>query len=249
MADASTPSASKSLPQASNVAVKESDWVKEVTTSGMGRAEEIDRDSEVSNVGSNLNNSQPTQTSEAVIEGDSTPPFTPPPSEIILEVCDGSHSDTSSSPDCDPGGTTDSNGIHLSRSPMLVDSPANTETTHDPLPILGLDMDVDDYFGSHDLNPENDNRNASGSGPIFTCDTCRYTTPGKQDLDSHKEVMHGAPECGTCAPLCWGSCGKEVPRARTTTSQIRDNCQGNTESTPGPTRPQTDTNEKPPSID
>ena len=58
--DASTPSAIISLPQASNVAVKESDWVKEVTTSGMGRAEEIDRDSEVSNVESNLNNSQPT---------------------------------------------------------------------------------------------------------------------------------------------------------------------------------------------
>ena len=61
--------------------------------------------------------------------------------------------------------------------------------------------------------------------------------------------MHGAPECGTCAPLCWGSCRKEVSRARTTTSQIPENCQVNTENTPGPTRPQTDTNEKPPSVD
>ena len=183
------------------------------------------------------------------IEGDSTPPFTPPPSEIILEVCDGSHSDTSSSPDCDPGGTTDSNGIHLSRSPMLVDSPANTETTHDPLPILGLDMDVDDYFRSYNLKPENDNQNASGSGPIFSCDKCRYTAPGKQDLNSHKEVMHGSPDCGTCAPLCWGSCGREVPKARATTSQSLDNSQGDTKSSPGPTGPQTDTNAKPPSID
>ena len=37
--DASTPSACKSLPQASNVTVKESDWVEEVTTSQMGKAE------------------------------------------------------------------------------------------------------------------------------------------------------------------------------------------------------------------
>ena len=41
---------------------KESDWVKEVTTSEMGRAEEIECESKVSNVEINLDNSQPTQT-------------------------------------------------------------------------------------------------------------------------------------------------------------------------------------------
>ena len=244
--DASTPSASKSLPQASNVAVKESDWVKEVTTSEMGRAEEIDCESEVSNVEINLNNSQPTQTSEAVIEGDSAPPFTPPPNEIILKVCDGNQSDTPSSPDC---GTTDSVRIHPSRSPMLIDSPTNTEATHDPLPVLGLEMEVDNYFGLYNFKPENDNQNTSRSGSIFWCDKCGYTAPGEQDLNSHNEIMHGSPNCGTCVPLCWGSCGREVQIAQTTTSQSLNNGQGNTESLPGSRGPQTDTNEKPPSVD
>ena len=87
--DASTPSASKSLPQASNVTVKESDWVEEVTTPQMGKVEEIDCDIEASHDENNYNKSEPTQTSDAVEKGASASLLTPQPSEIILAVCEG----------------------------------------------------------------------------------------------------------------------------------------------------------------
>ena len=135
-----------------------------------------------------------------------------------------------------------------SRSPMLIDSPTNTEAARDPLPVLGLEMEVDNFFGLYNFKSENDNQNTSGSGPIFLCDKCGYTAPGEQDLNSHNEIMHGSPSCGTCTPLCWGSCGREVQIAQTTTSQSLNNGQGNTENS-GPRGPQTDMNEKPPSVD
>ena len=116
--------------------------MRELTTTEMGEAEEADGENEASNIEVNLNNFQPAQTSEVVIDGDPDLPFTPPQSEIILEVCDSNRSDMPSSPDC---GTTDSVGVHPSRSPMLIDSPTNTEATHDPLPVLGLEMEVGSY--------------------------------------------------------------------------------------------------------
>ena len=109
---------------------------------------------------------------------------------------------------CDPGGTTDSDGIHPSRSPMLIDSPTNTEAAHDSLPVLGLEMEVDNYFGSYNFKSENNNRNTSGSGQIFSCDKCGYTAPGEQDLNSHNKVMHGPPQVvGPALPFAGGAVG------------------------------------------
>ena len=171
------------------------------------------------------------------MDGDHTLPFTPPPSEIILEVCDNNRSDTPSSLD---HGMTDSAEMSPSRSPMLTDS----ESAHDPLPLLGLEMEVDDYLGSYNSKLANSNQNTNEK--IFSCGKCGYTVPGERDLSSHNEIFHSSPSCGTCAPLCWGSCGREVNRTQTTVSQSTNNGRGATKNS-GFRGLQT--NRKPPAID
>ena len=169
--------------------------------------------------------------------------LTPQPSDFVFDVCEGqgSQSDKRSSPDCDPGGSAVLDGTQSSQSPMLVDPATDTETAYEPFPVLGLDMDMDNYLRSRDFNPETENPRTSESGGIFTCNACGYTSPDKKDLDSHIEVIHGNPGCGTCAPLCWGSCGKEFPKTETVTSPSQNNHPAAVESIPGSTRPHADT--------
>ena len=125
----------------------------------MCETDEADCEKEASNKEVNLNISQPI--SEAVMDGDHTPPFTPPPSEIILEVCDNNKNDTPSSLD---HSMTDSARMSPSRS-------------SDPIPLLGLEMEVDEYLGPYNSKLENNNQNTNEK--IFSCEKCGYTAPGE----------------------------------------------------------------------